>query len=34
MALLDMNGIEDEIVDKLKDMPENRFSKHHYQLYR
>jgi exodeoxyribonuclease V alpha subunit len=39
----DMNGIKDEIVDqliddirknKLKDTPNNRFSKHHYQLYK
>jgi hypothetical protein len=38
----DMNGIEDEILDqliddirnrRLKETPESRFSKHHYQLY-
>jgi exodeoxyribonuclease V alpha subunit len=38
----DMNGIEDELLDKLindirnkrlKETPENKFSKHHYQLY-
>ena len=38
----DMNGIEDELLDKLiddirnkrlRDTPENRFAKHHYQLY-
>jgi len=39
----DMNGIEDELLNKLIDdirknnlqkTPENRFSKHHYQLYK
>ena len=38
----DMNGIQDDLVDKLiddirkkklKNTPENRFSNHHYQLY-